>query len=91
MTDPASPNPTPAVRNDPDNPRDRVGPPVVLTGTVHRHDGCTILEARGHRWALTGAATAQLADSATVTVRGRPVAVPAGCDADFGLALRAGA
>jgi hypothetical protein len=50
-----------------------------------------ILEAGGRRWALTGPAAARLADGERVTVRGRPVDVPAGCDAAFGLALRASA
>ena len=68
-----------------------MGPPVVLSGTVRREHGCVILEAGGRRWALTGAAAARLADGERVTVRGRPVAVPAGCDAAFGLALRASA
>jgi hypothetical protein len=84
-----SPTPRPPVTSDPDNPRDLVGPPVVLTGTVHRGHDCVILEAHDHRWALTGAGVTGLADGGHVTVRGRPIAVPAGCAADFGLALRA--
>ena len=73
---------------DPDNPSDLVGAPVVLTGTVSRADGCVILDVGGRRWALTGVSAARLADGQHVTVRGRPVAVPAGCDAAFAVSLR---
>ncbi|HEY0531862.1 MAG TPA: DUF5818 domain-containing protein [Actinoplanes sp.] len=66
-----------------------MGPPIVLKGTVRRDHGCVILETGERRWALTGRAAARLVDGEQVTVRGRPVAVPAGCDAASGLALRA--
>ncbi|WP_221328219.1 hypothetical protein [Actinoplanes sp. L3-i22] len=75
-------------RGDPDNPVDRVGAPIVLTGTVGTAGGCVVLTENGRRWALVGAAAARLADGQSVTVRGRPVPVPAGCDAAAALAVR---
>jgi hypothetical protein len=81
---PTPPGPASA---DPEDPRDLVGAPVVLTGAVSRRRGCVVLEVRGRRWALTGDAADRLPDGRQ-TVRGRPVAVPVGCDADFGLLLR---
>src|SRR4051812_22187990 len=51
----SSPRPSPsASRGDPDNPRDLVGAPVVLTGTVEADGSCVILTAHGRRWALVG-------------------------------------
>lgn len=61
---------------------------MVLSGTISRGHGCVIIDAGGRRWALVGAAAATLIDGQQVTVRGRPVEVPAGCDATFALALR---
>lgn len=72
----------------PDMPRDLVGPPLELTGTVHVGSGCVVLEVRGRRWALTGPLAGSLTDGTTVTVRGRPTRVPAGCDADGALTVR---
>ena len=83
-----SPNGGPQGGGDPDNPSDLVGAPVVLTGTISRDDGCVALDVSGRRWALTGAPAVKLVDGQQVTVRGRPVAVPTGCDAAFALALR---
>ena len=80
-------SPTTANSIDPENPHDQVGAPIVLTGTVRRH-GCVILEVAGRRWALLGGPAATLTDGQHVTVRGRPAAVPAGCDASFGLTVR---
>lgn len=73
---------------DPENPRDPIGPPVVLTGTVGRRHGCVVLTTGGRRWALIGPAANRMADGQRVTVRGRPIAVPAGCMADFAVLLR---
>ncbi|MFI7599321.1 hypothetical protein [Actinoplanes sp. NPDC049681] len=77
-----------ASRGDPDNPRDLVGPPIVLAGTVDAAGSCVVLVARGRRWALVGAPAGELTDGQTITVRGRPVAVPPGCEAEHGLAVR---
>jgi hypothetical protein len=77
-----------ASTSDPDMPRDLVGPPLVLTGTVHVGSRCVVLEVRGHRWALTGPLVATLADGATVTVRGRSTRLAAGCDAERALSVR---
>jgi hypothetical protein len=72
----------------PDNPRDLVGAPVVLTGVISHDNACVLLDTGDRRWALTGTAVSGLAVGQHVTVRGRPVAVPVGCDAAFALALR---
>jgi hypothetical protein len=69
-------------------PRDLVGPPVELTGTIHVGSGCVVLDVRGRRWALTGPFAGSVTDGTTVTVRGRPTRVPAGCDADYALSVR---
>jgi hypothetical protein len=73
---------------DPENPNDQVGAPIVLTGTVHTSGTCVTLTVGAHRWALVGASTGALRQGQTVTVRGRPVALAAGCRADFALAVR---
>lgn len=75
---------------DPDMPRDLVGPPVTLTGTVHVEAGCVVLEVNGRRWALFGRAAQALSDShgRTATVRGRPMRLPPGCDADQAIEVR---
>ncbi|WP_203742653.1 hypothetical protein [Actinoplanes cyaneus] len=84
------PEPSPGTsRGDPDNPVDRVGAPIVLTGTVGNAGGCVVLTVNGRRWALVGAAAARLAGGQTATVRGRPVPVPADCDAAAALAVDA--
>jgi hypothetical protein len=80
--------PPPPATGDPDHPRDLVGAPIVVTGTVEVTAHCVTLTAKGRRWALVGSATAGLTDGRTVTVRGRPATVPPGCDADFGIAVR---
>jgi hypothetical protein len=82
------PGSPPAATGDPDHPRDLVGAPIVVTGTVEVTAHCVTLTAKGRRWALVGSATAGLTDGRTVTVRGRPATVPPGCDADFGIAVR---
>jgi hypothetical protein len=83
------PEPSPGTfRGDPDNPVDRVGAPIVLTGTVGNVGGCVVLTANGRRWALVGAAAARLANGQTATVRGRPVPVPPDCDVAAALAVR---
>ncbi len=84
---PTSPSPS-ATRGDPDNPQDLAGAPVVLTGRVSIGSTCAVLTTRGQRWALIGAAAGTLNDGQIATVRGRPTAVPPGCHADFGLAVR---
>ena len=83
----AGPAPT-VSRGDPDNPQDLAGAPVVLRGPVHVSDTCAVLTTRARRWALVGAAARTLTDGQIATVRGRPIAVPPGCDADFALAVR---
>ncbi|MDG6108262.1 hypothetical protein Daura_21625 [Dactylosporangium aurantiacum] len=77
--------PTPSLPLDPENPQDLRGAPMTITGTVHTRPGCVILDAGAARWALTGPLATTLRDGATVTVRGRPTAVPAGCGADHAL------
>jgi hypothetical protein len=74
--------------SDPDMPRDLVGPPVTLTGTVHIEAGCVTLKVKGQRWALLGRAAQALTDGRTATVRGRPTRLPAGCEADQALNVR---
>jgi hypothetical protein len=69
-------------------PRDLVGPPVTLTGTVHVGTGCIVLDVRGRRWALFGRAVQALTDGRTATVHGRPIRLPSGCDADQALDVR---
>jgi hypothetical protein len=73
---------------DPENPTDLAGAPMVLTGVVSRDRGCVVLVVNGRRWALVGGAADGLVDGRRTTVRGRPVAVPAVCEADHGLMLR---
>jgi hypothetical protein len=84
----AMPSSTPSSRGDPDNPQDRVGAPIVLTGTVDTTGPCVILTVAGHRWALLGEPIGQLTDQQTVTVRGRPATMPPGCDAASALTVR---
>ncbi|MFI1995562.1 hypothetical protein [Actinoplanes sp. NPDC020271] len=81
------PSPGPS-RGDPDNPVDRVGAPIVLTGTVDTAGGCVVLTVNGRRWALTGDAAARLTDGQIATVRGRPVPAPADCGATEALEVR---
>jgi hypothetical protein len=69
-------------------PRDLVGPPVTLTGTVHVETGCIMLDVQGRRWALYGRAAESLSDGRTATVRGRPMRLPPDCDADQALDIR---
>ncbi|MFB9363669.1 hypothetical protein [Actinoplanes nipponensis] len=95
---PASPQSAPPARKprpsassspgEPDQGRDLVGAPLVLTGTVRVLDGCTVLEVDGRRWALLGASVPSLPAGDRVTVRGRPARVPAGCPADAAVRLR---
>ncbi len=73
---------------DPENPNDQVGAPIVLTGTVDTRGTCVTVTVGTHRWALVGASTGTLKQGQEITVRGRPVALPAGCRADFALAIR---
>ncbi len=73
---------------DPEIPNDRVGAPIVLTGTVDTGGTCVTVTVGAHRWALVGASTGALEQGQKITVRGRPVALPAGCRADFALAVR---
>jgi hypothetical protein len=79
--------PTPA-DGDPQQGRDLVGPPVILTGVVSVGGTCTVLIVRGRRWALVGQPAHALVDGRHVTVRGRPARVPPGCAADFALTVR---
>jgi hypothetical protein len=60
----------------------------VLTGKVDAGGTCVIVTAHGHRWALVGAQAGGLTHGQTVTVRGRPIAVPPDCRADFAVAIR---
>jgi hypothetical protein len=83
-----SPSSPPTPTGGPDNPRDLVGAPIVVTGTVEVTADCVTLTAKGRRWALVGSAAARLTDGRTATVRGRPTAVPPGCDADSAIAVR---
>ena len=70
-------------------PRDLVGAPMILTGTVHVDASCVVLQVEGGtRWLLTGSATTSLTDGSTATVRGRPIPPPSGCPADRALAVR---
>jgi hypothetical protein len=73
---------------DPQQGRDLVGPPVILTGVVSVRSTCTVLIVQGRRWALLGEPARALVDGGQVTVRGRPARVPAGCAADFALTVR---
>lgn len=84
----ATPSPATGNGTDPENPRDQVGAPIVLTGTVSRQDNCVILDTGTRRWALLGTKAATLTDGQRTRVRGRPAAVPSGCNAAFGLAVR---
>jgi hypothetical protein len=70
---------------DPENPHDPRGAPMTLSGTVHVTAGCVMLDAGTARWLLTGRIAATLQDGSTVTVQGRPAAVPAGCTAEHAL------
>jgi hypothetical protein len=73
---------------DPQQGRDLVGPPVILTGVVSVRGTCTVLIVQGRRWALVGQPAHALVDGRHVTVRGRPARVPLGCAADFALTVR---
>jgi hypothetical protein len=75
----------PSLSLDPENPQDLRGAPMTITGTVHKQPNCVILDAGAARWALTGPLATALHDGATVTVRGRPATVPAGCVVDHAI------
>jgi hypothetical protein len=79
------PNPPTTQGADPEYPRDLVGPPMTITGTVTTAGGCTILDTGSQRWALLGDQNRRLRDGSRVTVRGRPAAAPAGCRANGAL------
>ncbi|MBB4741953.1 hypothetical protein BJY16_005412 [Actinoplanes octamycinicus] len=77
----------PASRSDPEQPQDRVGAPIVLTGPIETSGECVVLTVDGHRWALVRLPLGQFADGETITVRGRPAAVPPGCDAEWAITV----
>ncbi|BCJ47447.1 hypothetical protein GCM10010168_18050 [Actinoplanes ianthinogenes] len=81
------PTTSPSSRGDPEYPQDRRGAPIVLTGPVDTSGECVVLTAKGHRWALVGMPLGQVTDGETITVRGRPAAVPPHCDADGALTV----
>jgi hypothetical protein len=83
--DPGAPRPPASHGADPEQPRDLVGAPVTVTGTVTIVDGCTVLDAGSRRWALLGEPAKGLRQGNRVTVRGRAEAAPAGCHADAAL------
>lgn len=83
--DPGAPNPPASHGADPEQPRDLVGAPMTVTGTVTVVGGCTVLDTGAKRWALSGDRAGQLRAGDRVTVRGRPAAMPAGCRADGAL------
>jgi hypothetical protein len=85
--DPPVPNPPATQGADPEYPRDLLGAPMTITGTVTTAGGCAVLDTGSRRWALLGEQTGRLRDGSRVTVRGRPGAVPAGCHADGALRI----
>ncbi|HEV7965574.1 MAG TPA: hypothetical protein VGP57_23725 [Actinoplanes sp.] len=70
---------------DPENPQDLRGAPLTLSGTVQATAGCIVLTTTTGRWVLLGQGVKALHDGAVVTVRGRPTALPAACEADRAL------
>jgi hypothetical protein len=62
---------------DPEQPRDLVGPPAVVTGVVDEIEGRTVLDTPAGRWVLTGEPVAGLRAGDRVTVRGWRQGVPA--------------
>jgi hypothetical protein len=70
---------------DPENPQDLRGAPITLSGTVHATPGCVVLTTTTGRWLLLGQSVKALHDGTVVTVRGRPTALPAACEADRAL------
>jgi hypothetical protein len=85
---PSGTQPAPTGR-DPEQGRDLVGAPIVLTGTVAVRGGCVLLDVDGRWWALVGTPAAGLTDGHKVTVRGRPAPVPAGCAGTSALRVHA--
>jgi hypothetical protein len=60
---------------------------MTIAGTVTTAGGCTVLDTGSQRWALLGDQTRRLRDGSRVSVRGRPVAAPAGCRANGALRI----
>jgi hypothetical protein len=87
--DRSTPTPPATAGADPEQPRDLVGPPITIAGTVRIVGGCTLLDTGSQRWALLGAEATQLRGGSRVTVRGRLARVPAGCQADRALEVSA--
>ena len=79
---PGAPGPTPT---DPDRRGDPVRGYRTLTGVVESSGQCPVLRVGTERWALMGAAAAQLAPGRQVEVRGTVAPAPRGCLATRGL------